>query len=226
MMKIIYSKDYIRKSSILNYPYTGYHYQLGRNYPHESNWGNLNEWFKIYSGEEYGVHSYSKTYSCNTMIKKFNKKLCCRISFLPNEIELLNTHDVIYILAIDNTIYNNINELELLPNEDPNKHKKFFSQIAAIIIIGNDEKFRYSRHDTNIIDMQYIPKCSFVIIGDEQVEHYQSELYDKSNLYQATNDQLIELNSANTKLKDLMATHHPIDLQGHMTIRSSGAIHL
>jgi len=208
-MKIIYSQDYLRKSSTLNYPFTGYYYQLGiNNRPNPT-------WLDSYKGAN------SKIYPCNTIIKKFNGELRCRISFLiDSEDQKRDDYCVIYILAIDNTKYNDYAELTVADN------KVKFSQIAAIILLDNESGF--SKYDTNILDMQYVPKCSFTIVnfGNEQVTHYQSEDYDKSNLYQASNDQLIEFNSGNNKLKDLMATQIPIDLGGHMTIRRSGSIQL
>ena len=221
-MRIIYSKDYLRKSSIANYPLTGYYYQLGRERPIG------NDYFETYDDSNF--------YVCNTMIKKFDGELRCRVSFQIDPIENRNPAMVIYIIAIDNLMYKDISDLANKAGNDINGKKMYFSQVAAILALDSSSGFEKDPKVINIFDMQYVPKCSFSIVNfdnepyekssNQQVVHYQSEKYDKSILYRATNNQFIEFNSGVDKLKDLMASQHPLDLNGHMTIRRSGAIQL
>ena len=206
-MLIYYSQDYLRKSSILNYPFTGYYYQFGFD-----KLDNDKSWSENYQ-EEYSDH-----YPCNTLIKKFDGSLRCKISILMDKKERDNPYKVIYISALDNTIYKDLEDLKLTDD-----HTKYFSQVAAIIRLDSS----FSKDHTNIIDISYVPKCSFTIVDSgEQVIHYQNEGYNKSNFYKANNNQFIEFNSGNNKIKDLMATQYPNELDGHMTIRRSGSIHL
>jgi hypothetical protein len=225
-MKIRYSRDYLRKSSIPNYPFTGYYYQVGQE------WSDRDNPFDTYDNTTY--------YVCNTMIKKFDGELRCRISFSIDPVLYKFPAVVIYVIAIDNLKYKNISDLEERAEEAEKSisgeaKKIYFSQVAAIIEL-TDLSLKKESGIINIIDMQYIPKCSFSTVNfdnepyekssNQQVVHYQSEKYDKSILYRATNNQFIEFNSGVDKLKDLMASQHPLDLNGHMTIRRSGAIQL
>ena len=213
-MRIIYSKEFLRKSNIPNYPLTGYYYQLGK----KTITNESQSWEDLYEG------NHSIFYPCNTMIRKFDGELKCKISFLidPEDAKEEKNYKVIFIIAIDNTIYRDLDELKKFND----KKKDDFSQVAAIMIIDGESGF--SNNDINILDMQYVPKCSFSLVenDNDQVTHYQSEDYDKSNLYLANNSQFIEFNSGSNKLRDLMATQNPVALKGHMTIRGSGVIQL
>lgn len=210
-MKIIYSTNFLRKSRIPNYPITGYWYQLGLNgVPSESQ-----TWLDLYK------ESYSNFYPCNTLIKELDGELKCEVSFVISEKDRPNPNKVIYVIALDNLSYSKIEDL--IATNDP---EKYFSQVAAIIILDNNSKFDY--YNTNIIDLKYVPTCSFSIVnsGHEQVTHYQSEVIDRANFYQSEENQFIDKSSGIDKMREYMSTQVDLELNGKMTIKKTGAIQL
>lgn len=211
-MMIYYSQNYLRKSEIPDYPMKGYWYQFGR-----SGVPNIGEtWEDLY------LESYSRIYPSNTMIKTYADGVeRCSISIKVNELDRVNPNRCIYVLALDTLKYDTIESL--IATNNPSE---YFSQVAAIIII--DEVSNFSYYHNNIIDLKYIPKCSFELTqtSDAQVNHYQSSELDINSVYTAGPNQFLDIYSSNDKLREQMTDQSELSIRGRLNIRKSGVIQL
>ena len=211
-MKIIYTDEFVRKSSIPHYPMKGYWAQLGQKSEGKS-------WFYQWSLIN------SSLYSCNTFLMDDQ----CRISItIDNHNDQVNTTNYIYLFALDQLMYTDI-----AVDFDGPKDPKLFSQLAAIIDfeIQDNGTDVINKTVTNIFDIGYLPKCSFnCIAGNKQVqvEHYNSENVGKSNFYDDNlqDRQFIDKESGLDKVRETLSYYKPSELLGTMTIKKSGLIQL
>ena len=208
-MKITYSNEFIRKSSIPHYPMLGYYAQLVQHV--EKSW--FYKWTLI----------NSNLYPCNTFLLDNTARISLNITKKNDQINL--TH-YIYLFAIDQLLYNGVEDFK--GPKDPN----LFSQIAAIIdleVVGITDSI--DKTVTNIIDLGYLPKCSFNCVyeeGQEQVRHYNENNVGETSYFDPTlqDNQFIEKESGLDKVMENVTYYKPSELLGSMSIRKSGIIEL
>ena len=208
-MKISYSNEFIRKSKIPHYPMLGYYAQLVQKV--DKSW--FYKWTLI----------NSNLYPCNTFLLDETARISLDITKKNDHINL--TH-YIYLFAIDLLLYRGVEDF------DGPKDPKLFSQIAAIIdleVVGITDSI--DKTVTNIVDLGYLPKCSFNCVHEdkqEQVRHYNSNIVGKVNYFDPTlqDNQFIERESGLDKVRENVTYYKPSDLLGSMSIRKSGIIEL
>lgn len=215
MISINYTKRFYQKAEIPQYPIKGYWIQLGQKNP---NYDKFNEWYQ----------SASDIYACNTFIHNNQLRISFDISQSSNLTDISNSTQLIYLIAIDKLVYSDITDLA--GSKDP----RLFTQIAAIIDLGIDSDSVsqvINKKVTDIIDLQYLPKCSFELnYADKQVQvqHYNSDYVGKSLIYdeKLKDEMLIDKESAYDYLRGNLSANKPEYLLGTMTICKSGIIQL
>lgn len=215
-MRILYSKEFLRKANTKHYPLKGYYYQ----YVTESLSGVATEsdWYKCW------MFGKSSIYPCNTFISKEG----CRISITTNnQIDRDNVTRYIYLFALDLTRYQDI-ETDFSGFDDP----KWYSQLAAIIDLESNNSVSnvINKRVTNIYELEYIPKCSFITtaeLGQVQVDHYNSNYMGQEiDSHVRNENEFIDKESGLATVREVLTYSNDEELLGSMTIRKSGLIQL
>lgn len=105
---------------------------------------------------------------------------------------------------------------------DEDKWEQYRVKLAFILQPSDFDNLLKSGGN-NIIDLQFVPKCSFRYIQSEQVEHISSSRVDKYNVHKASMlNQFINLNSAIDKINEHINAEEK--LVGSISIDKSGLI--
>jgi hypothetical protein len=225
-MKIIYSNEFLRKSTIPHYPIKGYWYIKG--------WSNevkdqdlIN---KIENNNQEvgtilrnifnsGLSNLSVPKAGSTLITNYNdetKVKSCKLSLTYDQKEDRNKEfNIIFLVFID----------KVRTSEDKLSNLTF-DDVAGVLVY--DSSSDLDRYNVNLIDLQYVPTCSFECNGIEASLHYSSDELDIVPLYKADTDptSFIEFNSGDDYLRGLRGDTRPEGLNGHLTVTTSGVIKL
>lgn len=209
-MIINYTPGFLDKLSIPQYPLKGFWFQLVN-----SNVGlNIKESWLTSASDIY----YSNTYAYSDEFR-INIKL-------TNKNDINNTNNRIYLYAIDLLKYKDI--VDLANGSTNSKNNELLTQLAAIVTLDDIPDWSIS----NIITFK-VPNrisCSFMSVTMQDsvhVEHYISNNIGSTNYYKVTTDDLlIDYDSGQARLREIMTRSKPDELLGTMTIKDSGIIQL
>lgn len=207
------SKEFNRKLQIPQYPIKGFWYSLGST--------NMATYYLSW------ISANSDIYRTNTFIKDGK----CRVSFqLTNSNDIDNSKDMIYLYAIDMTLYSDISDTRVpLYSADTEGEHRIYNHLAAIIFLEDNDKIDWTIN--NIFDLNLNIKCSFNTINEPnqvQVEHYNSYNVNKMSIYDENtkNLQFIDKLTALDKVQESLSYSEDEQLNGSMMIKKSGLIQL
>lgn len=221
-MRIIYSNDFIRKSSIQHYPMKGFFYRIVESSQLISLLGSgqftSDEIKDLYLNSDPGTLVSSNMYESSTIIKVDKGVKKCFISFSIDSEVSNYENGCIFIFAIDKLKYSTIQEAFF--------DDQAFSELAGIIPDApSSDQVNIDRVNTNILNLNYVPTCSFEMINREQVEHHLSKVLDRANYKNINrNDQFINLYSGIQELNTKKSGNDSTKLKGRMSIAKEGVI--
>lgn len=221
-MKIIYSNDFITKSSVEHYPMKGFYYRIVESPGLISLLGSGNftsdDIKNIYLSSDPSISVSSNIYEANTLIKNDKGVKKCLVS-LTIDPEISNYENgCIFLFAIDKLKYTSIQEAL--------SYDQAFSELAGIVPDPpSSDMVNIDRVNVNILNINYVPSCSFETINTEQAEHHLSRVIDRVNYKIATrNDQFINLYSSIQEINEKKCGNNPTRLKGRMSIAKDGRI--
>lgn len=216
-MNIIYSNNFLLKSSVSQQPMKGYWYQFSRSTGIktiiELNSSTMSDdLMNLYFNTSQTYKS--DIYYGNTSIINSDDGERSELSFTVASELVSKTFNCIYLYAVDMLLFDTIHDIT--------DQTTLYNSMAAIILLDNESNFNYFH--TNILDLKYVPKCSFHCLNSIQISHYMSEDIDRSNYYKANSNQFLNKESAFDVVRLRMNSNNPAYLNGHMTIDKSGVI--